>query len=261
MTPATKTLSLLALGAAALAAGSLTAPTHASAAESKTNRNGQVTVTGNGSYTLGNPAAPVKVTEYISYTCSHCAALHRESDPVLRTTAIPQGKVALTVSNLVRNPVDITIALLTSCGDPKTFFVRHNAFLASQDTWLPKAASASEAQRTRWAEGELPQRLRAIASDLDFYKKVEHFGITRSKADQCLADKAQLDKVMAQYEAASQLKLTGTPGIVINGKVLYATKDGKVLQSPMGGPLQATQWKDLSAAITKALAANTAGQI
>lgn len=264
MTSAFKTASLLALGAAGLASAPL--PEAALAAPAKTKpaaatAGTQVTVTGNGSFTLGNPQAPVKVTEYISYTCSHCAALHRESTPTLTSALIPRGKVALTVSNLVRNPFDIAIALLTSCGDPKTFFARHDAFLSSQDTWLPRAASPTAEQRKRWSEGELPVRLRAIAQDMGFYPIVAKFGISRKQAEQCLGDKAQLDQIMAQYKQASELELTGTPGIVLNGQVLYAEENGKILRDMRGQPLQATQWSALSRAINEALAANTAGQI
>src|SRR3546814_1374732 len=56
----------------------------------------------------------------------------------LRVTLIPKGKIQVTVTNVLRNPVDMTVAMLTSCGDPKRFWVRHNAFMATQDTWLGK---------------------------------------------------------------------------------------------------------------------------
>ncbi|MBT0669904.1 thioredoxin domain-containing protein [Novosphingobium profundi] len=243
-----------------LATATLAGPALA-ASPAKPAQASQVTVTGNGSFTLGNPQAPVKVTEFISYTCPHCAVLHKDADAALRAGLIPQGKVALTVSNLVRNPVDIAIALLTACGDPKGFFPRHDAFLSSQDTWLPKAAAATPEQRARWNAGELPDRLKAISGDLGFYPMIARFGVNRAKAEQCLANKAELDQIMAQYKQAGDFKFAGTPGIVVNGKVVYLEENGKLVLGDDGAPLQATQWKDMSQAINRALSANRAGQI
>ncbi|MCB8828310.1 DsbA family protein, partial [Escherichia coli] len=37
-----------------------------------------VTQTAKGAFVLGNPAAPIKLVEYGSYTCSHCAAFSKE---------------------------------------------------------------------------------------------------------------------------------------------------------------------------------------
>src|SRR3546814_9167637 len=37
-----------------------------------------VTQTAAGSFVMGNPAAPVKLIEYLSYTCPHCAAFSAE---------------------------------------------------------------------------------------------------------------------------------------------------------------------------------------
>ncbi len=144
MSPTIKT----ALRAAALVAGaalSLAATgktTRPLAAPAVTNWGAQVSVTANGSHRLGNPDAPVKLVEYVSYTCPHCAHFHKEADPALRMTLVPKGRVSVTVTNLLRNPIDLTVAMLVNCGDPKRFFTRHRAFFATQDTWLAKAGNA-----------------------------------------------------------------------------------------------------------------------
>ncbi len=261
------TIRIAALAGLALLATGAAAPQKAAVGKASVrkaatgNWTSQITVTPDGSFMLGNPEAPVKVTEFVSYTCPHCAELHKEADPALRAGPIPKGKVAVTVTNLLRNPIDMTVAMLTACGDPKGFFARHDAFLSTQDTWLTKAASASADQRAHWSEGELPTRLTTISNDLGFFTKMEALGVPRAKAQKCLADKAQLDQIMAQYKQANDFKFAGTPGIVINGKVLYAEENGKLLLDDEGQPMQATQWQDMKQAITKALAARTAKSI
>jgi hypothetical protein len=47
---------------------------------------------------LGNPRnAPVKLVEYISYTCPHCAHFEAESDAQLRIGFIATGKGSIEV--------------------------------------------------------------------------------------------------------------------------------------------------------------------
>lgn len=229
------------LGAATIAVPALAEK----AATAKTNWVGLIAVTDNGSHRLGNPNAPVQVTEYVSYTCSHCAHFHKEADPVLRLTVIPKGQVAVTVTNLLRNPVDMTVAMLTSCGDPKTFFARHNAFMNTQDTWLPKAEKMTQAQQQRWYTGDYPARMRAVASDFGFYAKMEQFGMSRTKVDQCLSSTTELDHLRAQMAESQSLGINSTPSFTLNGKVLADVHS----------------WGPLSAAITTALAEHTADHI
>lgn len=214
----------------------------ASAANS--NWAGQIAVTGNGSHTFGNPEAPARLNEFISYTCSHCADFHKEADPILRLSMVPKGQVSVTVTNFMRNPIDLTVAMLTNCGDPKRFFVRHNAFLATQDTWLGKAQKAGREQQARWYQGALTDRMRAIASDLGFYAKMESWSMGRAKVDACFADKTMLDKLRAQQSEAERLGFQGTPSFTLNGQ-----------------PLEGHDWLTVSRAISAKLAEQRAGNI
>lgn len=215
-------LRIIAIAAAAMLSLAATKPAHS-------NWNGVVTQAADGAFTLGNPAAKVKLTEYVSYTCPHCGHFHREADPKLRLTYVPQGKVSVTVEQILRNPVDLTIAMLTNCGDPKLFFARHNAFMNTQETWLPKLEGFSEAQTARWSSGSLPVRLRAIASDLDFYAVMAHWSFSRPQVDKCLADPVVLRRITAQTDAASKLGVDSTPSFAINGQVLADTHSWELL--------------------------------
>lgn len=235
-----RAIALLAGAAVCVAASK---PSH-NLAPRQTNWNGQIAVTANGSYQLGNPDAPVKLTEYVSYTCPHCAHYQKESDAVLRLTVIPKGQVSVTVTNLLRNPIDLTVALLTNCGDPKRFFVRHNAFFVTQDTWLAKAEKITEAQQQRWYQGEMIDRMRAIASDFGFYGVMAGWGIDRAQADACLGNKAVLDKLRDQQAEVTKLGIDSTPSFTLNGEVL-----------------QGHDWASVSKAISEKLAQRHAGAV
>jgi protein-disulfide isomerase len=203
-----------------------------------------VAVTADGSHRYGNPEAPVQLNEFVSYTCPHCAHFHKESDPVLRLTVVPKGQVAVTVTNFLRNPIDLTVAMLTNCGDPKRFFVRHNAFFATQDAWVGKIEKMNREQQARWYQGELPERMRAISSDLGFYAKTESWGLSRAQTDACFTNKAMLDKLRAQQSEVEKYGFQGTPSFTLNGQVLPAN-----------------DWASVSKAITDKIAEQRAGNI
>lgn len=178
-----------------------------------------------GSHVVGNPQAKVKLTEFISYTCPHCAQFHKQSDAALKLGYIQQGKVLVEVRHFVRDPVDLTVALLSNCGAPKQFFGNHNMFLHTQDRWIGVMDKASKGQQSRWTSGALGTRMKAIARDFGFYAMMEQRGYTRTALDRCLADEAKAKQLAAQTKAASEAGVEGTPSFMLNGSLLAGTHD------------------------------------
>src|SRR5690606_26378810 len=123
-----------------------------------------VAVGADGTHVLGNPDATVKLDEFISYTCPHCANFEKQAEAPIRLAYVMPGKLSVRIVHLIRDPVDLTVAMLTNCGDPAGFFLRHQIFLQSQDKWLARMDGMTDAQRQRWTSGDLPARMRAIAS-------------------------------------------------------------------------------------------------
>lgn len=222
------------LAAAALMAG--TAPTSAKgparplSTAAKVNWNARTAVTPSGSHTVGNPDAAVKLVEYVSYTCPHCAHFEAEADTPMRVAYVSQGKLQIEVRHLVRDPIDMTVALLTNCGNPSRFYLNHAAFMRSQSTWIQPMATATTAQRQRWTSGDNLARLRAIASDFRFYDIMATRGYARTDVDRCLADQAMARKLVAMTEGAAELGVNSTPSFVVNGVLLAGTHDWEMLQ-------------------------------
>src|SRR5690606_15453244 len=53
--------------------------------------------------TLGNPDAPIKVEEFASLTCGHCAAFHNSTFLQLKSKYIDTGKVFFTFTDFPLN--------------------------------------------------------------------------------------------------------------------------------------------------------------
>jgi protein-disulfide isomerase len=192
-----------------------------------------VAVTASGSHTLGNPAAPVKLVEYLSYTCPHCAHFQQQSEAPMKLAFIQPGKVQVEVRHLVRDPVDMTVAMLTNCGEPSRFFANHNLFLQSQERWLKRLDTASEAQKARWTTGPLPARMRAIAGDFGFYAMMEARGYRRTDVNRCLADEGMAKRLADQTAGAADHGVSGTPSFLLDGVRLAGTHDWQTLASQL----------------------------
>ncbi|TIX50533.1 thioredoxin domain-containing protein [Alteraurantiacibacter aquimixticola] len=175
---------------------------------------------------LGNPDAATKLIAFVSYSCPHCAQFEVQSDAPLRLQYIQPGTVNMEVRNVIRNPLDIAAALAAQCGPENRFWGNHRALLRAQEEWMEVAVNASPAQRARWTTGTFGSRMRAIASDLDFYDLLERRGYSRPELDRCLNDETTARALVAQMEAdREQWAISGTPSFVVNGTLQEGVHD------------------------------------
>ncbi len=196
----------------------------------KPNWNNTVVETDAG-HLIGNPDAKVKLTEFVSYTCPHCAHFADEGDPALKLAYVHPGKVSVEIRHSLRDPIDLTATMLTQCGDPSRFVLNHSAIMLSQSKWLPIAQSASPAQIQRWTSPDRAAARRAIASDFGFYKTMEARGYRTTDLDKCLNDNARATKLAEASQAdAVKYGIRGTPSFAINGKLLENVHSWQALQ-------------------------------
>ena len=189
-----------------------------------------VTRTAQQSNVLGNPAAKVKLTTFVSYTCPHCREFEMESDAGLKLKYIRSGKVSVEIKHVVRDPVDLTVAMLTNCGPKERFPLNHSAFMRSQPVWIQTMARSSKAQQARWSTGDLPTRTRAIANDFRFFEIMATRGYDRMSVDRCLTDVGMAQRLAAGSEAAGKLGVDHTPSFAIDGALLFGTDGWSLLQ-------------------------------
>jgi protein-disulfide isomerase len=201
---------------AALALG-LLAPQMVGAAPRTVGWNMAAEKNADGSHLVGNSKAKVRLTVYSNYTCTDCAKFAVESEGPLRIGMISSGQVALELRPVVKNPVDLVMAMLAECGDEARYFVRHTGFLRRQASWIKPMTTASASQQQRWRYGTLAQRHRAIANDLKLYDLMETMGADRGKTDRCLTDAAMAQRITMASDAALAAGVTQTPAFAING--------------------------------------------
>ena len=188
----------------------------------------------NGAHRIGNPEAKVKLVEYVSYTCPHCAEFTREADDRLKLAYIMPGNLNLEVRHLIRDPVDLTAVMLVNCGPSSKFAQNHANFMLQQSRWIAPMASVTPAQRQRWTTGDGATRRRAIANDFGFYRMMEARGYNRPELDRCLSDEAAATRFAEQSQKDwDRPGIDATPSFSINGVVLPGTHTWDALQQQL----------------------------
>ena len=205
-------------------------------ASGQTNRNWTTVVarTADGAHRIGNPEAKVRLVEFVSYTCPHCATFTREADDRIKLAYVTPGNVSLEVRHLIRDPVDLTAVMLANCGPVEKFPQNHSTFMLQQAKWIAPMSSATAAQRQRWTSGDGPTRRRAIASDFGFYSLMAGRGYTRAELDRCLSDEAAARRFAEQSQKDwDRPGIDATPSFSINGLVMPGTHTWDTLETQL----------------------------
>ncbi len=193
-----------------------------------------------GGHVLGNPDAAVKIKEYVSYTCPHCATFARQGEPAIKLYYVPTGRVSLEVRHVIRDPIDWTAAVLTNCGEPSKFAQNHALFMGEQPKWLEEARKATPGQKQRWSNPNRTLARKAIASDLGFEELMERRGYSRTEIDRCLSDNdAATTLVIQSMEEAKAMNVSGTPSFAIDGTLLEGTHSWQPLQMQIDTAIKA----------------------
>lgn len=171
-----------------------------------------------GSFVVGNPAAPTKVVEYISYTCSHCAHFTNSESPALKDGWVRSGKASIEIRNAVRDRYDLTAALLARCGGPARFWGNHEALFANYDPWIKQLETYE--QSAPKIEGEQAV-MNDIAEKTGLNALMAKRGFTPAQLKTCLADPKAMKTVLGMAdEAWNQRKISGTPSFLVNGTLV-----------------------------------------
>jgi protein-disulfide isomerase len=173
----------------------------------------------NGAFVTGNPAARVKLIEYASYTCPHCAHFAAESDPILRERLIRRGKVSLEYRHLIRDGLDLSAAVVARCTGPAGFAATTRRLFAEQERWMAQANSYVQAHGSELAARQPLPRLRAIADGAGLSAIGQAQGLTPARLASCFADQAEVDRIIAMTAAVPK-EVPGTPAFYLNGKIV-----------------------------------------
>src|SRR5689334_16077273 len=97
-----------------------------------------IQATPEGGYRMGNPDAPVKLVEYASISCPHCAEFTAEGATPLRERYVKSGQVSWEYRPVMLFPTDPGVFLLLRCQGAQPFFRLADQLYATQRDWITK---------------------------------------------------------------------------------------------------------------------------
>jgi protein-disulfide isomerase len=147
---------------------------------------------------LGPAGASVTITEYASMTCPHCAAFSEVVFPKIKSEYIDSGKVRYVFREFPLDAKAAAGSMLARCiakDDPNKYFAVVDLLFKQQNDWAMKNTTDTLTRIGKQA------------------------GLSQQAVQDCLADQALLDKIVADQKYASEvLKVDSTPTFFINGE-------------------------------------------
>ncbi|MBI2233767.1 MAG: DsbA family protein [Micavibrio aeruginosavorus] len=153
-----------------------------------------------GERTLGNPSASVRVEEFSSLTCPHCAHFHKETFATFKEKLIDTGKVFFVFTDFPLNAPALDASMIARCMPPERYFTFIAFLYENQDKWA--------------YDSDYKTRLRQDA---------KLAGMTDERFDSCLADTSLKEGLVARMqEKAGRHEIASTPSFLINGKTVVS---------------------------------------
>jgi protein-disulfide isomerase len=180
-----------------------------------------VTQTPEGGFMMGDPQAKVRLLEFASMTCPHCAEFDETGVQPLIDKYVKTGQVSYELRNYVRDGFDVAATLIARCNSTKGFFPLTRALFKDQDQWVGKVQATPPEQLEQLQSLPPNRQFLELAKIAGFQQWAAARGIPEAKSTQCLTDENAVNQLvqMASSATTDYPNFSGTPNFVINGKL------------------------------------------
>jgi protein-disulfide isomerase len=184
-----------------------------------------VSKTADGGYLMGNPQAPIKLVEYGSLSCPHCAKFAQEGYDQLVNEFVGSGRVSYEFRSFAIHPQDVPLTVLAQCGQAEAFFpLIHQIYTNFDALNAPLADQAVMAKANATSQIAPPQRFVALADALGYTEFFAQRGVAVDQSKACLLNPANAKSVADNAQKYSDSGITGTPSLVVNGTKVDSTE-------------------------------------
>ncbi|MDP1699455.1 MAG: DsbA family protein [Aestuariivirga sp.] len=146
-----------------------------------------------GEMTLGPDTAKVRVIEYASATCPHCAAFHNGTFEALKKEYIDTGKIHFVFREFPHQDAALAAFMLARCAPKEKYFPLIDVFFATQPEWTQNPLAG----------------LNKIA---------QQAGFTQESFDACMKNETVARDILAVRSKAEGFGVTGIPTFFVNGE-------------------------------------------
>ena len=169
-------------------------------------------------FVMGNPNAPVKLVEYASITCPHCAEFTTDGGAEGIQNYVRSGRVSWEYRPYMIFPTDPGLFALLRCNGAGTFFPLTEQLYADQRNWAVRGQAYLEANQAAVQAMDVQTRATTLVRETGTDAFFRQRGMTQAQINQCLADVRNLQRVADDTDHANQTDAPpGTPTFYING--------------------------------------------
>ncbi len=149
---------------------------------------------------LGNPDAPIKISEHSSLTCGHCGAFHKETFDQLKAEYIDTGKAYLVFNDFPLNLPALHGSMIARCLPKAQFFDFIDFLFKTQNDWAYNQDYLTYLKQNAQLMGLPEAEVVACINNQDLQKKI-------------------IDAVSLSKETHN---IASTPSFVINDSVVIS---------------------------------------
>ena len=163
---------------------------------------------------LGEKDALVTIIEFSDYECPFCERFYKQTLPSIKSTYIETGKVKFVYRDfpLGFHSQAEPAAIAANCaGEQEKYFQFHDKIFDNGG-----AGGKSNADYKKWAQ---------------------EIGLDVPKWEKCTNDPAQKQEIQKDIDDGSAAGISGTPGFIINGKLLSGAQPFSAFQQVIEGEL------------------------
>ncbi len=163
---------------------------------------------------VGNPQAKIKLVEYGSLNCPHCAHYSEfATAPIM--AAVKAGRASFEYRPFLIFPHDIAATLIARCVPGGRRFGFIESYYRATGGFTDKLRAADPASLKGANTAETNRKLVAASGMAPLAVR---FGLTPVAVNRCVSDAAGTAWLQDAYSKAKQAGVTGTPTFLINGK-------------------------------------------
>lgn len=122
---------------------------------------------------LGNTAAPMKISEHASLTCSHCAQFHNDTFDQVQKNYIDTGKAYLVFSDFPLNKPAMQASMIARCLPKDKFFPFVHMLFKTQPDWAYSPSYLEILKQKAVAEGMSEATFNACAENKELQAGIE----------------------------------------------------------------------------------------
>ena len=156
---------------------------------------------------LGKEDAPVVIIEFSDYECPFCERFYRQTLPSIKSTYIETGKVKLVYKDFplsFHSQAELSAIAANCAGEQGKYFQFHDKIFDNGG-----AGGKSNADYKRWAQ---------------------EIGLDLLKWEKCTNDPTKKQEIQKDISDGSAVGISGTPGFIINGRLLSGAQPFSVFQ-------------------------------